>query len=797
MRISSNWLREYFATPLPSDEQLIEDLCQSGTEATLERDTDNADKMWYKSVVVATIVDTTQHPDAKSLQVCQVVVGGSNKKTIVCGGHNARTGIKVALAPVGSKLPDNITIKKTTIRGVESQGMLCSACELKLGDDHDAIIELSADAEVGNLVADHLKLAKSAVIDCEILPNRGDCLSVLGIVRELAALYNTSFTSPTTNAAQPMHDEKPSVTVMDSAACPLYSATLITVDMTRKTPDWMQERLQASNVACHNLVVDITNYVMLELGQPLHAFDASCVTGTIKVGWAEAGTTVTLLNNKTITLDADVLTIADQKGVIGLAGIMGSLNSSCTQNTQSIILESALFMPQAVAGRARRYGLQTDAATRFERGIDAQGVIRAAEYACALLVSLAGGKVGETLVTRADRHIPIPATITVDAHYVNQVLGTNYNLEALRALLIRLQFTCQNKGQYLVVTPPSYRWDINIKEDITEEILRLEGVGSITTQKFAIPVSLTATEDRSYFYSRISKWLTQNFYEAINYSFLDEQSTSHFCEQKPLKLQNPIAPTQAAMRTSILPSLLYNIQHNRARGFTQELRLFETAPVYHGTLETLTQTQMVAGIVAAGKLQDWQQPSRCDFFWMKQQIHSLLSAVPLTKINWTPAERRYLHPSKSASVRVQKTPIGYIGFLHPSISTAFDIKEEIILFELYLDTIYQLQIKEKRGHYKKISNQPIAQRDFAFIADCALPFAQLRSYIRRYAGEDVRAIRLFDVYQGKPLATGKKSLAVRLEWQNASRSLAESEIEIWSHAIIDGVAKHGIAIRDK
>lgn len=798
MRLAVHWLQQFFTTPLPSEVLLVESLCETGTEAVLLTDT-NPDTLWHDTVIVAEIIQAEQHPNADSLRVCRVNTG-TEEKQIVCGAPNARAGIQVALAQVGSVLPGNFTIKKSKIRGVESQGMLCSAKELRLGEDQDGIVELQGNIPLGTLVAEHLQL-RETVIECEITANRGDCFSALGIARELAAKHSLPLTVPQAQAHMPSSQSVVEVQVQEPAACPLYTATVIDdINIRAPTPKWMARILQASGIALHNIAVDITNYVMLESGQPLHAFSGEIINGHIEVRFAKRNETVTLLNNTQYKLNANTLVIADKTSVVGLAGIMGSLGSGCHDATTRVILESALFMPEALAGVARQYGLHTDASMRFERGVDPQSVTKAAQRAVALLLEYAGGKAGLLISTESKAHMPASKPITVDIHYVNSLLGTNLSISTMVEFLRRLGFVCQQTDTTITATPPSHRWDIQLPVDIAEEVGRLYGLNAIDSQTVGVPATLAVPNasnlDGHDLRTQAHDFIAHEFYETINYSFLEPHFTKPFSDTAPVLLQNPIAENQAAMRTSILPSLLKNIHSNRTRGFQKELRLFESAMVYRGTLDTLKQLHTTAGVIAVGSLHDWRSNKSCDFFWMKQYIRSLLSLLGIKTVQWAQETNNHWHPTQSARIQIGQMHIGSIGIMHPSITALFDVQETVFAFEIDLDAVRKIHNKQRTTRYKPVSHTPISWRDFAFIVPSDVDFAQLQSHIKKHAGEAMHTITLFDVYTGAPLLANEKSMAIRIEWQDSNRTLTEDDIVQWADAVVVAAAQIGAKLRD-
>ena len=784
MKFSEQWLRSLVNPPVNRD-ALVARLSMAG----LEVDAVSPVAGEFSGVVVGEVLSTEQHPDADKLRVCQVS-DGEQTVQVVCGAPNVRAGLKIPFARIGAVLPGDFKIKKAKLRGVESFGMLCSASELQISEENDGLLELSAEAVVGQCIRECLNL-NDASIEVDLTPNRGDCLSLQGLAREVGALYNVPVQLPVITAVAASHAQTVAVELAASQACPRYAGRVITgVDLTRPTPAWMVERLQRSDIRSIDAVVDVTNYVMLELGQPLHAFDLARINGSICVRMAHDNEEITLLDGQDIKLKANTLVIADQQRALAIAGVMGGADSGVeVGKTTDIFLESAFFEPVAIAGKARSYGLHTDASHRFERGVDWQLPAQAIERATELLLSIVGGSAGPTVITEDAQYLPNTAPIVLRAERVKQMFALSLSDSEIETLLtpLGLQLAAQSAGVWSVDVP-SHRFDISIEVDLLEEIGRLYGYDRLPVRYPAARLAPQAQSEAQASLPLLRRLLVARGYqEAITYSFIEPELFSAFHpELKALTLANPISAELSVMRASLLPGLLKALQHNLNRQ-QDRVRLFESGLSFVGQLDDLKQERMLAGVITGARLPElWTHGKESvDFYDIKADVEALLAAAgDRDSFTFVPCQQHAFHPGQCARIERNGQAVGFVGTLHPQLATELDIDQQVLMFEVQLDAISAGRLPA----FKELSRFPEVRRDLALVVKAEVPAEQLMAAMRSAAGEFLTQIRLFDVYQGKGVQEGCKSLAVGLTWQHPSRTLTDDEVSAATQAILTVLA---------
>ena len=779
MKISKHWLSEWVAVPADTA-ALAEQLTMAG----LEVDSVEPAAPLFKAVVVGEIVACEPHPDAERLKVCQVDDGTGELKDVVCGAPNAAMGLKAPFAQVGARLPGDLKIKAAKLRGVKSHGMLCAARELGLSEDSEGLMPLPADAPVGEAFRDWLNLDDD-VIEIELTPNRSDCLSVSGVAREVGVLNGETVSAPASPTVPAASDRALPIDLVAEADCPRYCGRVIEgVDAAAPTPMWLQERLRRAGVRPLGIVVDVTNYVMLELGQPMHAFDLERLSGGIRVRRAEAGETLILLSGEPITLSGDTLVIADETQPVALAGVMGGDATAVSETTTQVFLESAFFAPAALGGRARQYGLHTDASHRFERGVDPMLCLQAIERATALLLDLAGGQPGPVTDVQADQAMPQPGAVALRPARVNALLGTNIEEAEMRDTLTRLGMPPQANGDTWQVQAPSWRFDIAREVDLIEEIARVHGYNALPPRRAAAPADIPAESEAQVSIARQRMVMVDRGYqEAITYSFVDEAlQASLDPDETPLALANPLSSDLGVMRTSLWPGLVRALVHNQNRQMAR-VRLFETGLRFRGSLDSLDQTPVLAAI-AAGPVHeaDWSARERpVDFFDFKADVEALLDlAGPNRKIRFIAAEHPALHPGQCARIEMDDEAIGWIGALHPRVTTAHDLSGPVFVTEVQQSVFTNRPVPA----FESISRYPAIRRDLAIVVEESVSAQSVEDCIRSTAGEALRSLDIFDVYQGKGVSDGFKSLAMGLILQDYSRTLTDEEVEATQQRIV-------------
>ncbi|MCG3643531.1 phenylalanine--tRNA ligase subunit beta [Pseudomonas putida] len=772
MKFSEQWLRGW-VNPQVSRDELVARLSMAG----LEVDSVTPAAGQFSGIVVGEILATEQHPDADKLRVCQVS-SGQETFQVVCGAPNARPGIKIPFAMIGAELPGDFKIKKAKLRGVESFGMLCSAAELQISEENDGLLELAADAPVGEDIRTYLSL-DDASIEIGLTPNRGDCLSIAGLARDVSALYDTPVTRPVVPAVAAAHDEVRPVEVSAPAACPRYLGRAIrNVDLSKPTPLWMVERLRRSDVRSIDAAVDVTNYVMLELGQPMHAFDLAEINGGIRVRMAEEGEKLVLLDGQEVALRADTLVIADHTRALAIAGVMGGEHSGVnTEKTRDLFLESAFFEPISVAGKARSYGLHTDASHRYERGVDSQLAREAMERATQLLLDIVGGEAGPVVEAVSEQHLPQVAPVTLRAERITQMLGMEMDPAQVEQLLNALELTTTKSGEgQWTVSVPSHRFDISLEVDLIEELARLYGYNNLPVrypQARLAPQGKPETRGDLPTLRRLL--VARGYQEAITYSFIDPKLFELFSPGvEPLLLANPISSDMAAMRASLWPGLVKALQHNLNRQ-QDRVRLFESGLRFVGQLGDLQQQPMIAGVITGSRLPEGWANGRdgVDFFDVKADVEALLGySGALSDFTFSASKHPALHPGQTAAIERDGKLVGYLGAIHPELAKALGLDRPVFLFELVLGDVVEGRLPK----FSELSKFPETRRDLALIAGRDVASSAVLELIRDNAGEWLTDLRLFDVYQGKGIDPDRKSLAVGLTWQHPSRTLNDDEV---------------------
>lgn len=779
MKFSEQWLRSW-VSPQVSRDELVARLSMAGLEVDSVTPVAGA----FSGVVVGEVLSTEQHPDADKLRVCQVS-NGSETLQVVCGAPNVRPGLKIPFAMIGAELPGDFKIKKAKLRGVESNGMLCSASELQISDDNDGLMELASDAPVGQDIRAYLGL-DDVIIELGLTPNRGDCLSLSGLAREVGALYAAPVTRPQVAAVAPAHDEVRPVEVTAPGACPRYLGRVIrNVDLSRPTPLWMVERLRRSEVRSIDAAVDITNYVMLELGQPMHAFDLAEINGGIRVRMAEEGEKLVLLDGQEVSLRADTLVIADHNRALAIAGVMGGEHSGVSGKTRDLFLEAAFFDTIAVAGKARSYGLHTDSSHRFERGVDFELAREAMERATGLLLEIVGGEAGPIIEAASQDHLPKVAPVTLRTDRIAQMLGMEMDAAEVERLLaaLDLKVTAEGASQWRVEVP-SHRFDISLEVDLIEELGRLYGYNRLPVRYPQARLAPRARAEGAVELPALRRLLVaRGFHEAITYSFIDPKLFELFTPGvKPLMLANPISADMAAMRSSLWPGLVSALQHNLNRQQSR-VRLFESGLRFVGQLEGLKQEPMLAGVLCGSRLPEGWAHGRdaVDFYDAKADVEAVLGAAgDLGAFSFVPGEHPALHPGQTARIEREGRLVGFLGALHPELAKALDLDQPVYLFELVLAEVMQ----GKLPSFSELSRFPEVRRDLALLVDREVPAESVLATIREAAGEWMTDLRLFDVYHGKGIDPLRKSLAVGLTWQHPSRTLTDDEVNTTTQNIV-------------
>ncbi len=773
MQFSEAWLREWVNPPI-STAVLADQLSMAGLE--VEAVTPATPP--FHGVVVGEVQQCEPHPDADRLKVCQVDVGAEALTQIICGASNVAVGLKVPVALPGARLSADVKIRKTKLRGVASLGMICSAAELGLAESSPGILPLAEDAPTGEDFRTYWALDDTC-ITVDLTPDRGDCLCLRGIAREVAALNELPLTEPAVSGTPAQHAARVAVTLSVPQACPYYACRVVQgIDRQAQTPHWLQERLRRSGLQSVSPVVDVTNYVMLEFGQPLHAFDLAQVQGGIQVRYAQAEEQLTVLNGADLTLQPDTLLIADQHGPLALAGLMGGAASAVSAATEDILLEAAFFTPGALAGQARRYGLHSEAAHRFERGVDPTLPVLALQRATELLRDITGGAPGPVVEARADNALPAPPQILLRRAQIPRVLGIDLTDDAVVAMLQRLNLQVTPVASGWRVVPPGARSDLTLEVDLIEELARLSGYDRIPARSGVGPLTITASAETAPGTAQAAQALVaRDMQEVVTYSFISPELAQQFAPEVPVMcLQNPVSQAMSVMRPGLWPGLLHTIRYNLARQ-QQRIRLFEQGRVFCQQNDTVQQDDHLAAAVCGPVVEaHWAEHSRpVDFYDLKGDLVHLLGVISApAQLRFEPAVHPALHPGQSARIvsDIGEDTVGWIGLLHPQLQEALNVPR-VFLFELNLAALPSGPLPA----CTPVSRYPALRRDLAFAVDRDCTWQQVQDLVSRTAPDIVCDIRLFDVYTGDQIAGDQKSLALRLTLQAATSTLEEAQVD--------------------
>ncbi len=792
MKISENWLRTW-VNPQISTDELVATLTMAGLEV------DGTEVMGAElaGILVGKIVKAEQHPEADKLQICTVDVAAEDNLQIICGAPNAREGIKVAVATIGCVLPGNFKIKKAKLRGVASFGMLCSGKELQLSDDHDGIIELNEQAVIGQEFVEHLGL-KDTAIDIDLTPNRGDCLGIKGVATEVGVLTQTKVDAIEIQPIPASVDDCIEVKLNAPQANPRFTARIITgININAETPDWMKARLLASDIRSIDPVVDVTNYVMLELGHPMHAFDRKNVSGAIEVRYAHKNEKLILLDDKVIDLRTDTVVVADQEKALSMAGIMGGKFSGIAEDTTDIVLEAAHWDPIKIAGKARSYGLHTDASHRFERGVDYNLCAQTIERATELLLQIVGGKAGPIVDQIDQQCFPQTKHVKLRQARIERLLGIKISDEQVVDILTRLGMQLTNEQDGWLVQIPSCRFDISIEADLIEELVRIYGYNNVPSRKPVGELSMIRRQENRLIKSQLAHLLADRGYqEAITYTFVDKESQQLIDPSiEPLPLVNPISADLGVMRTSLWPGLLKAVEYNRKRQHDQ-VRFFETGLKFVPSDEGLIQTPVIAGAICGRrKGESWEANNEnFDFFDLKGDLEALFKLTAADEqFKFVAAQRDGLHPGQTAEITRNGKLCGFMGKIHPETQKAFDIDEPVYLFELELKRVTQRKLPK----FGPLSKFPSIRRDLAILVKENVTSSQIVDLIGQTAKNWLNNVVIFDIYRGKGIEAGYKSVAIGLVLQRSDRTFKDAEIAKTMDRVISTLTdKLGAVLRD-
>ncbi|WP_145561708.1 phenylalanine--tRNA ligase subunit beta [Yersinia aldovae] len=774
MKFSELWLREWVNPAISSDA-----LAHQITMAGLEVDGIDAVAGEFNGVVVGEVVECAQHPNADKLRVTKVNVGGDRLLDIVCGAPNCRLGLKVAVATVGAVLPGDFKIKAAKLRGEPSEGMLCSFSELGISDDHDGIIELPLDASIGADLREYLNL-DDKTIEISVTPNRADCLGIIGVARDVAVVNQLVLTEPDISpVAATIKDTFP-IRVDAPQACPRYLGRVVKgINIKASTPLWMREKLRRCGIRSIDPVVDVTNFVLLELGQPMHAFDLDRIDGEIIVRMAAEAEELTLLDGTNAKLSADTLVIADKQRALAMAGIFGGEHSGVNEETQNVLLECAFFNPLSITGRARRQGLHTDASHRYERGVDPALQHKAIERATRLLLDICGGEAGPVIDVTSEEHLPTRATIMLRREKLDRLIGHQVSSNQVSDILRRLGCQVTEQGDNWEAIAPSWRFDMEIEEDLVEEVARIYGYNNIPDAPVRADLVMTKHREADLSLKRVKTLLVDRGYqEAITYSFVDPkiQALLH-PGQEPLVLPSPISIDMSAMRLSLLTGLLTAVVYNQNRQQSR-LRLFESGLrfVPDTTADLgVRQDVMLAGVIAGHCFEEHWDLARqpVDFYDLKGDLEAILELTgKLSDVQFRAESHSALHPGQSAAIYLLGERIGFIGVVHPELERKLDLNGRTVVFEVQWNKLADRAVPQA----SEISRFPANRRDIAVVVAENVPAEDILAECKKVGANQVVGVNLFDVYRGKGVAEGYKSLAISLVLQDTARTLEEEEI---------------------
>ncbi|OCG19207.1 phenylalanine--tRNA ligase subunit beta [Gilliamella sp. App4-10] len=774
MKFSENWLREWI-NPEISSETLANQLTMAGLEV------DDIEKVAgdFTGVVVGKVVECMQHPNADKLRVTKVDIGKAELLDIVCGAPNCRQGLTVACATVGAVLPGDFKIKSAKLRGELSEGMLCSYSELGISDDHNGIIELPDDAPLGQDIREYLNL-NDVIIDISVTPNRADCFGIIGIARDLSAVNNIPMQELKVDNIPATITDTVSIKIDEPKASPRYLGRVIkNINVNVTTPLWMKEKLRRGGIRSIDAVVDITNFVLLELGHPMHAFDLKQIENGIVVRYANKDEKLVLLNGNEVKLNDKTLVIADHKKVLALAGIMGGEKSGVTQTTKDVFLESAFFNPLVITGKAREYGLHTEASHRYERGVDPSLQFIAMERASQLLIDICGGEAGPIIDVTHKDELPVQATIQLRRNKIDRIIGNVIETQKITDILVKLGCEVEYKDNVWIVKSPSWRFDLQIEEDLVEEVARIYGYNNIPNANLKIESIMKPKPEGQISLRRVKDLLVDKGYqEAVTYSFVDPKVQQILHPAQPaIKLPNPISSEMSVMRLSLWSGLLDAVRYNQNRQQAR-IRLFETGLRFIPDEKCefgVRQELMLSGIVTGNLYEEhWLLPKKnVDFYDIKGDLESIFSLLGCSgKVQFEKSQLSALHPGQSAAIYLNDELIGYLGVLHPEIEKKLSLNSKTLVFEINL-----AKISEKKAPVaQELSKYPSNKRDIAIIVSNTIPAADIISECKKAGGEQLIKVNLFDVYQGENIEENQKSLAISLILQDKSRTLEEEDI---------------------
>ncbi|MEP5765210.1 MAG: phenylalanine--tRNA ligase subunit beta [Halieaceae bacterium] len=788
MKFSEQWLREWVNPTIGTEE-----LAHLVTMAGMEVDGIEPVAGEFEGVLVAEIVACEPHPDADKLRVCQVDTG-SEQVQIVCGAPNAEKGLKAPLAVVGATLPGDFKIKKAKLRGIESQGMLCSGAELQLGEDADGLMALAADAPVGTDLRQYLAL-EDQVVEIDLTPNRADCLGMSGIAREVGLLTQTEVKAPVIDSVAATIDDTFPVSLQAGDACPRFVARVIRgIDITRPSPLHVQERIRRAGLRPIDAVVDVTNYVMLELGQPMHAFDLAKLQGGITVRLATAAEPLELLNGQSVELSADTVVVADDSGAVSMAGIMGGESTAVSESTTDLLLEAAWWKPEAIAGKARAYGLHTDASHRFERGADFAMQARVIERATALLLEWCGGEAGPLVDTVNEADLPNYQPVQLRRDRIERMLGFAMDDAEVERIFAGLGLVVRNTDSGWETDVPSWRVDIAIEADLLEELARVYGYNNLPVSHIHGDLVIKdRPEEQLSLRALRRRLMARDYQEAVTYSFVDPAWQAAFDpDLTPVPVSNPISADLAVMRTSLLPGLMRALAHNTARQ-QHRVRLFETGLRFIpggdvSDMASLVQRPTLAGVISGRREpENWTESGNLvDFYDIKGDLETLLAlGDDEASFRFKAAEREGLHPGQTAAVYKGEALVGYVGALHPELQARYDLAQPVYVFEVDLEPLLAARLPA----FEELSRFPEIRRDLAVLVDKSVAAGELLENVRTVAGTYLTDLRLFDVYEGKGIDPKRKSLALGLTFRDSSRTLSDEDVNKSVDQVIDLLIK--------
>jgi len=784
MKISETWLREWVDPDLDSAA-----LTHRLTMLGLEVDSVEPVAPELSAVVVGKVLEVAPHPNADRLSVCTVDAGGKEPLSIVCGAANVQAGEHYPVAMIGATLPGGLKIKRSKLRGEVSEGMLCSSVELGIAETADGILPLGETTSPGTLIVNALDL-NDRVIAIDLTPNRADCFCVIGVARDVAASERIAFSEPEISAIAPVTETSFPVELNAGAGCARFCGRVIEgIDPAAETPLWMRERLRRSGIRPISPVVDVTNFVMLELGQPMHGYDLARLSGNLQTRRADDGEELILLDGQTVTLDSEVLVIADANGAVALAGIMGGEATAVTERTTDVFLESAFFAREVIAGRARRFGLHTDASVRFERGVDPCNQARAIERATSLLLDITGGKPGPLIQVSRDDELPASAAVTLRRQRLADVLGVEIDAAEVRALLEGLQLTVEDTADGWTVTAPSARFDIEIEADLIEEIVRLYGYDRVPSIPGTFQATLGSVTESTVPLERLRVTLAARGYqEAITYSFVEQDLDAAFAVgTDALALSNPISSELSVMRQSLWPGLIGALKRNLSRQHNR-VRLFESGIRFILEDTVIKEENVISGLACGtARPEQWGEAANpADLFDIKADLQCLFDLTGAGhEFDFSAGTHPALRPGRTAQVNRGGVAIGWVGELHPALVKRLGLSASPVLFELVLKPVLAGQVTA----FAPISRYPAVRRDIAVIVVDDVPVHDLERAVRDAAGGRLREVIVFDIYAGHNIETGSKSVALGLILQETSRTLTETDVDEIMHAVIDRLSR--------